>query len=332
MSLKASLWSALLGVCVVLTAPGNPGVGQQSPKSVRVGLFVSGFESEYAGHDRGLIAGLREHGYIEGKNLLVERREGKLDMQRITGFAQELSKMELDAIVTVCTVTTRAALSATSRTPIIMLSVSDPVGHGLAASLARPGMNVTGRANLSRTLVPKLVQVFHDAVPGADHIVVLLNSHNPLHEPLWAEALIAAEPLKLSLVRVDSHLPVDFGIAMKRVLSSKASAILVLPDDPPSLHLRPQLTAFAKEHRLPLILPYGDVSDDEALVSYGESMVDTARLAAAHVIKIAHGANAADLPIEQPTRFQLTVNLKVARHLGITIPAAVLARADKVIE
>jgi putative ABC transport system substrate-binding protein len=193
-------------------------------------------------------------------------------------------------------------------------------------------MNVTGRSNLSRTLVPKLLQVFHDTVPASDRIVVLLNNHNPLHEPLWAEALDAAGPLKLNLIRIDGHLPVDFDVAMKRVLSSKANALLVLPDDPPSLHLRPQLAAFAKDHRLPLILPYGDVSEDEALVSYGESLEDTARLAAAHVAKIARGANAADLPIEQPTRFQMTVNLKIARHLGITIPAAVLARADRVIE
>jgi len=119
---------------------------------------------------------------------------------------------------------------------------------------------------------------------------------------------------------------------MSRVLSSKANALLVLPDNPASLHLRPQLAAFAKEHRLPLILPCGDVSEDEALVSYGERLEDTAQLAAAHVVKIARGANAADLPIEQPTRFRLGVNLKVARHLGITIPASVLARADMVIE
>jgi ABC-type uncharacterized transport system substrate-binding protein len=293
---------------------------------------VSGFASEYARHDRGLIAGLRDHGYVEGKNLMVERRHGNLDKQRISGLAQELAKMELDAIVTVCTVTTGAALRATSRTPIVMLSVSDPVGHGLAASLARPGMNVTGRSNLSRTLVPKLVEIFHDMVPGADRIAVLLNSHNPLHESLWAEVLTAAQLLKLDLIRIDGHLPGDFAVATERVLSSKANALFVLPDDPPSLHLRPQMAAFAKEHRLPLILPYGDVSEDEALLSYGESLETTARLAAAHIDKIVRGTNAAELPIEQPTRFQLTVNLKVARHLGITIPATVLVRADRVIE
>ena len=171
MSLTNSFGSAL-GFCVALTAGSNTGLAQESARPVRVGLFVSGFASEYAGHDRGLIAGLRDHGYIEGKNLTVVRRYGNLDIQQISGFAQELAKSELDAIVTVCTVTTQAAMRATKRTPIVMLSVSDPVGHGLAASLARPGTNVTGRSSLSRTLVPKLVELFHDMVPGADRIAV----------------------------------------------------------------------------------------------------------------------------------------------------------------
>jgi ABC-type uncharacterized transport system substrate-binding protein len=331
MSLANSRWS-VLGFCAVLTAVSNTGLAQESPKPVRVGLFMSGFAADYAAHDRGLIAGLRDHGYIEGKNLTVVRRHGNLDMQRISGFAQELAQSELDAIVTVCTVTTRAALRATKRTPIVMLSVSDPVAHGLAASLARPGTNVTGRSNLSATLVPKLVEVFHQMVPGADRIAVLLNSRNPLHELLWAEALAAAQSLKLNLIRIDGQLPGDFEAATERVLSSKANAILVLPDDPASLHLRAQVAAVAKEYRLPLIFPYGDVSGDEALLSYGESLETTSRLAAAHIDKIVRGANAAELPIEQPTHFHLTVNLRVARHLGITIPATVVVRADRVIE
>jgi putative ABC transport system substrate-binding protein len=332
MTPNSSLWSALLGFCVGLAAVSSPGLGQQSTKPVRVGLFLSGFEAEYGGHDRGLMAGLREHGYVEGKNLTVERRYGRLNLQRISDFAQELAKLELDAIVTVCTVTTQAALSATSKTPIIMLSVSDPVGHGLAASLARPGVNLTGRSNLSRTLVPKLLQISHEAMPSANRVAVLLNSHNPLHEPLWAEALIAAQPLNLNLIRIDVHLPADFDTAMERVLNSKADALVALPDDPPSWHLRPRLAAFANKHRLPLVVPYGNVFEEEALLGYGEDLETTARLSATHIDKIVRGANAADLPIEQPTRFVLSVNLKVAKHLGIAIPPSVLVLADRVIE
>jgi putative tryptophan/tyrosine transport system substrate-binding protein len=136
----------------------------------------------------------------------------------------------------------------------------------------------------------------------------------------------------LTLLRIDGPLPDDFDAATQRILSAKANAVLVLPDDPASLHLRPKMAALAKEQRLPLILPYGDVSEDEALLSYGESLETTARLAAVHIDKIARGADAAQLPIEQPTRFRLTVNLKVASDLGITIPATALARADEVIE
>jgi putative ABC transport system substrate-binding protein len=332
MCLRKSFWGSLLALCVVLSAVANSALSQQSTKHVRVGLFMSGYAPEYEGHDRGFLAGLREHGYVEGKNLTLERRYGELDMQRILAQAQELARLELDAIVTVCSVTTRAALSATSRTPIVMLSVSDPVGHGLALSLARPGMNVTGRSNLSRTLVPKLLEIFHEAVPGAHRIAVLTNSHNPLHVPLWVDAEAAAQRLQLELIRIDSHLPNDVDAAKERILRAKADALFVLPDDPPSLHLRPQLAAFAKENRLPMVHPYGDIFEDGALVSYGENLEATARLSAAYIDKIARGASAAELPIEQPTRFDFAVNLKVARDLGLTIPATVLVRADRVIE
>jgi putative ABC transport system substrate-binding protein len=293
---------------------------------------MSGFPPEYADHDRGLIAGLRDHGYIEGKNLTLHRRYGQLEVKRIYSLAQELAKMELDAIFTVCTTSTRAVLSATSRTPIVMLSVSDPVGHGLAASLARSGINVTGRSNLSRELLPKLMQVFHDAVPQADRIAVLLNSLNPLHAPLWAEALIAARPLNVELVRIDGRLPAGFEAAMQAVLAAKANALLVLPDDAPTLHLRPQIAAFASKHMLPLVGAYGAVSESEALLTYGENPETTAREAATYVNKLVHGARPAELPIEEPKRFVLAVNLRVAKKLGVTIPPQVFLRADQVFE
>lgn len=332
MSVNCNLWGALLGVCVGLMAASSAGVAQQTTKPIRVGLLVSGFAPEYADHDRGLMAGLGNYGYIEGKNLTVERRYGQLETNRIFGLAQELARMELDAIVTVCTTTTRAVLSATSRTPIIMVSVSDPVGHGLAASLARPGTNVTGRSNLSRELVPKLLQVFNETVPGANRIAVLLNNLNPLHEPLWAEALSASQPLKIELIRIDGHLPAGFDAAMDKVLSSQANGLFVLPDDPPSLHLRSRIAAFANKHALPLFGPYGEVFETEALLSYGENLEATSRDAARYINKIVHGANAAELPIEQPTRFVLTVNLRAAKQLGVTVPPSVLLRADRVVE
>jgi putative ABC transport system substrate-binding protein len=320
------------GLLAVLVFGASPPLSQQSSKPIRVALFASGFASEYAGHERGLVAGLRERGYVEGKNLIVERRYGQLERDRITGLAQELAGLELDAIVTVCTITTRAARNATTSTPIVMLSVSDPVGQGLATSLSHPGTNVTGLTNRSRELVPKLLELFHDAVPKANRIAVLVNTGNPLHEALWTEALAASHPVGVSLIRISARLPAGFDDAMEAVEKSQAEALFVLPDDPPSLHLRSRLAEFANKRALPLFGPYGEVFQSGALLSYGESLEVTARKSATYIEKIARGASAAELPIEQPTRFELSVNLRVAKQLGIDISPSVLVRADKLIE
>jgi len=328
---RASLIVSLI-FCASLSAAVETAFAQDAAKPIRVGLFVSGFQPEYAGHDRGLIAGLRRHGYIEGKNLIIERRYAQLQPERLASMAQELARMELDALVTVCTFSTKAALRATSTTPIIMLSVSDPVGLGLAATLPRPGRNVTGRSSLSRELIPKIMELFHDAVPTADRVAVLVNTHNPVHEPLWDDALRAAHRLNLTLIPIPAHLPGDFDPATERILNSGAKAIFVLPDDPPSLHLRARLADFADQHALPLFGSYSDVFETRALLSYGENLETTARESAAYIDKIVHGASPAELPIEQPARFELAVNLKIAKRLGITIPAHVLVRADRVIE
>ena len=239
--------------------------------------------------------------------------------------------MDLNAVVTVCTFSTKAAVSAMRTTPIVMLSVSDPVGLGLAASLPRPGKNVTGRSSLSRELIPKMMELFHEAVPTADPIAVLVNSHNPTHEPLWEDALRAAQRLNLTLIRVSAALPDDIDAATGEVLSSGAKALFVLPDDPPSLHLGPRLAEFAERHALPLFGSY-PVFESGALLSYGENLEVTARESAAYIHKILQGANPAELPIEQPARFELSVNAKIAKQLGITIPQSVLVRANRIIE
>jgi putative tryptophan/tyrosine transport system substrate-binding protein len=294
-------------------------------------LFVSGFPTEYAGHEQGLLAGLRSYGYVEGKNLIVERRYAQLQREGLVNSAQELARMNLNAVVTVCTFSTNAALSAMRATPIVMLSVSDPVGLGLAASLSRPGKNVTGRSSLSRELIPKMMELFREAVPTIDPIAVLVNTHNPTHEPLWEDALRAAQRLNLTLVRVAAALPDEFDMAMASVSDSRAKALFVLPDDPPSLHLRPRLAEFAEKHALALFGSYTG-SETGDLLSYGENLEVTAHESAAYIDKIVQGANPAELPIEQPTRFELSVNMKMAKQLGITIPQSVLLRANRIID
>jgi putative tryptophan/tyrosine transport system substrate-binding protein len=175
------------------------------------------------------------------------------------------------------------------------------------------------------------MELFREAVPTANPIAVLVNTHNPTHEPLWEDAMRAAQQLNLTLVQVGAALPDGFDAAMGSVLDSRAKALFVLPDDPPSLHLRPRLADFAEKHAVALFGSYTG-SETRGLLSYGENLEVTARESAAYIDKIVQGANPAELPIEQPTRFELSVNMKMAKQLGITIPQSVLVRADRIIE
>jgi putative tryptophan/tyrosine transport system substrate-binding protein len=324
--------TVLLGTFALLIFNASPTFSQQSSKPIRVGVLATGFEPSYAAQDRGLVAGLNDHGYIEGKNLIIERRYGHLDRKRISVLAQELAGMNLDAIVTVCTGTTGAAKGATNSTPIVMLQVPDPVGQGLAASLARPGTNVTGRSSQHFDLVPKILQLFHEAMPKADRIAVLVNAPNRFHQKTWGEALAASQSLNVDLIRIEMQGAEGLDAALESVAKSNANALFVLPDDPPTYNLRSRIIAFARERALPLLAPYGEVVADGALISYGESTEDAAQGVALYLDKIARGSNPAELPIMQPTRFELTVNQRVAKELGITIPVSVLVRADRVIE
>jgi putative ABC transport system substrate-binding protein len=336
MSDRKSVWcTVLLGLFAVLIFGASPTFSQQSSKPLRVGVLATGFEPFYAAltaPDRGLVAGLRDHGYIEGKNLIIERRYGHLDRKRIGVLAQELAGMNLNAIVTVCTGTTEAAKAATNSTPIVILHVPDPVAQGFAASLARPGTNVTGRSSQHFDLVPKMLQMFHEAMPKAGRIAVLVNAPNPFHQKAWRGALAASQSLNVDLIRVEMQGPPGLDAALERVARSNANALFILPDDPATLNLRSRIIAFARERALPLLAPYREVVAEGALMSYGESIEDAAQGVALYLDKIAHGSNAAELPIMQPTRLELTVNQKVAKELGITIPSSVLVRADRVIE
>jgi putative ABC transport system substrate-binding protein len=329
--LKQGAFNLLVALLAVLIGGTAAAFAQSARKPIRIGLFVSGFPTEYAAHDQGIVAGLRSHGYVEGKNLTVERRYAQLQPERMASLAQEFARMDLHALVTVCTFSTKVALNATRTTPIIMLSVSDPVGLGVATSLPRPGGNVTGRSSLSRELIPKMMELFHEAVPTADRIAVLMNTHNPAHEPLWEDALRAAQRLNLTLVPIATALPAGFDAAMQSVLTMRAKALFILPDDPPTLHLRSRLADFAEQHALPLFGSY-TAFETGALLSYGENVEVTARESVAYIDKIVHGANPAELPIEQPTRFELSVNMRVAKQLGITIPQSVLVRANRIVE
>jgi len=321
-----------LSVAVLAALAGIASAAAESPgKPIRVGLLLTGFESTYSEVDRAFLEGMRDIGYVEGKNLVLERRYGHLQPQRIAAFAKELADLDLDAIVTACTGTTRAMQRATARAPIVMAGVADPVGQGFVRALARSDTNVTGRSSQWRELVPKMLELLQAAVPKAQTIAVFVNTSSPVHEPMWQDAVAAAPARGVRLVRVEVRGPADFDAALDKLASSQADALLVLSDDPMMLNLSGRLVAAANQRRLPAIFGMREFVVDGGLMSYGESFAATYRHAAAHVGKVVRGANPAELPIEQPTQFELVINMKTAAALGLTVPKVLLLRANETI-
>ena len=321
-----------LGIAVLVALPGIASAAAESPgKPIRVGLLLFGFESTYPEIERAFLEGMRDIGYVEGKNLVLERRYGHLQPQRTAALAKELADLNLDAIVTSCTGTTRFMQRATARTPIVMAGVADPVGQGFVRALARSGTNVTGRSSQWRELVPKMLELLQAAAPKAQTIAVFVNTLNTVHEPMWQAAVAAAPALNVHLVRVDVRGAADFDAALDRLASTRADALLVLSDDPMWLNLGGRLVAAVNQRRLPAIFGMREFVAEGGLMSYGESFAATYRQAAAHVGKVVRGADPAELPIEQPTQFELVINMKTAAALGLAVPKVLLLRADETI-
>lgn len=303
----------------------------------RVGLLVLGSAEQRDAVERNLLAGLGELGYVEGRNLVLERRYADSQLGRLAGFAQEFAQHEVDVIVTTCTPTTRAARGATQRIPIVMVAVADPVGSAFVESLAHPGTNVTGRSSQSIDIVPRMLGLFAEAVPKAGTVGVLVNVDNPVQEPLWRKAQQAAQALKLELKRAELHSlrhprGEDLEPAFDRIVAARAGGVFMLPDDPISVINRARIVALAQQRRLPGLYGASEFAEAGGLMSYGENLGDSARQSARHVDRLLKGADPAELPVEQPTRFELVVNLKTARALGLTMPATLLLAADRVIE
>jgi len=292
---------------------------------------MSGFEPYYADLGVSLLAGLREFGFVEGKNLTVDRRYAELRGDQMLPIARELAALRPDLIITACTGSTRAAMQTSQQIPIVMVSVADPVGQGFVHQLARPGTNVTGRSSQSRELMPKMLELLHAALPGATRIAVLVNTINTAHEALWSDVEAAARPLGLTPVRTDVRGPADLDAALARMGKITADGLLVLPDDPMTFNLRRRLIEAVNRRRWPALYGHREFVVEGGFMSYGESFKDSYRRVAAYVDKLARGAKAAELPIEQPTRFQLVVNMQTAGLLGLSPPRPLLLRADELI-
>jgi putative ABC transport system substrate-binding protein len=287
------------------------------------------------GHlEQALLQGLREQGYVEGKNLVLERRYANGHHERTPQFARDLAAMNLDAVVSTCTPTTRAAQQALGTTPIVMAAVADPVGQHLIDSLAKPGANVTGLSSQAEDILPKMLELFAAVVRRPATIAVLSDARSEVHPRMWLIMQPAAQALNLKLVKVQAGLPADVSLpaAFDEAVRAKADAVFVLPDEPMFLVRRADIVALAARHRLPTFYGSREFVDDGGLMSFGESLRSAYRKAAFYLTKVAQGARPGDLPVQQPTQFELVINLKTARTLGIVVANSLLVSARELVE
>ncbi len=309
-------------------------MAQALTKPKRIGYVVYG-PSEVRGHlESAFLEGMRDHGYVEGKNLVVERIYAEGDSGRLREGAGALAALKLDAIVTTCSPSTKAAKEATrlSGTPVLMSVVSDPVGQGLIKSLSRPGSNVSGRASQGEDVLPKMLELLTAASPNAKRVAVLYNTQNSVHPNLWSALQDNSKSSSVELVRIDVSGPTELPAAFERMANERFRALLVLGDDPMTFTRRALVVALAQKSGIPTIFSVSEFVEQGGLMSYGENYSSSYRSTASHVSKVLAGSRPAELPVERPTKFELVINLKTAKALGLKFPQSVLVLADRVIE
>lgn len=305
---------------------------QAQPQKLRVALIGFSTAELREPYEQKFIEELRERGYVEGKNLELMRRYADGQPARVHQIASELAGLKLDAVVTTCTPTTAVIHKSAEATPLVMAGVSDPVGAGLIASYARPGGNVTGMATQFEDIVGKMLELLLEAVPQASPVAVLFNAGNRIHQRFLKELATAATPLQAILVPVPIGLEIDVDAAIDAAVRKGARSVLALPDDTVVGHLRREIIRAADKRRMPSFFGYREAVDDGALMSYGENRGRTYQRVAYYVDKLARGTRPEELPVEQPTRFELTVNQKTANALKLKIPQSILLRADHIVE
>jgi putative ABC transport system substrate-binding protein len=318
-------------LCALLFALCFSAEAQQPTKIPRIGYLAPNSLSVLVARTEAFRQGLRDLGYVEGKTILIEWRsvEGKLD--RLPALAAELVRLNVDVIVTAGPTATRPAKEATSTIPIVMTLDIDPVGTGFVASLARPGGNITGLSSLAPEISSKQLELLKEIVPRLSRVAVLWASSNPGNPLQLREIKLAAETFGVKLQFLDILGSKDIQIAFKAASRERADAVLVLQNTISAAH-RTELAELATKSRLPAIYPRLEFVEDGGLMSYGASFTDMDRRAATYVDKILKGVKPADLPVEQPTKFEFVINLKAAKQIGLKIPPNVLARADRVIK
>jgi putative ABC transport system substrate-binding protein len=305
----------------------------QMGKVPRIGVLLPG--SPDPDYERRLDAfrqGLRELGYIDTQNILLEYRWAHAQYERMADLVAELLRLQVDVLVIDSTRAGLAAKRATSTLPIVLAAAGDPVGNGLVESLARPGGNITGLSLMNAELAGKRLELLKDMVPTAARVAVLWNPDNPLAQLHWRDLEVAAPRLHVQLQAVEVRRATDFERACATVADWRADALLVIEDPVLLPALQTEIADCAAQHRLPTMTGIRSLVDAGSLMSYGASFPDMYRRAATFVVKILQGAKPSDLPVEQPTKFDLVINLKTAKALGITIPPHLLVLADEVIQ
>ena len=321
----------LLPLAVGFLAPPLAADAQQVGKVYRVGFLTPTFD-EFILSMR-VPSALSELDYIEGKNIRFEYRAAGGRDEQLPELAAELVALKVDVIVTAGVPAIRAAKKATTTVPIVMAVEGDPVKAGLVASLARPGGNVTGVTTIAPELSKKRLQLVKEAVPGLTRVAVLWNPANPEKAEEWKEVQAAARVLGVQLQSLEVRRPDDFEPAFQAAVRERAGALLVMSDSSIWSQAK-RISLLAAKSRLPAMYPssfFVDFSDHNGLMSYAASRFDFPRDVAAYVDRILKGAKPADLPVAEPTRIELVINLKAAKAIGLTIPQSVLLRADKVI-
>ena len=326
----ASIIVRLVAMALATLAP-VVAVAQQGAKVPRVGVLASGSPTTSGPYLEAFRRGLRDLGWIEGKNVAVDVRFGEGSMDRLATLAADLVRSEPDVIVAGPSTVAQIARRATATIPIVMVGVGDPVALGFAASLSRPGGNMTGLASLLPELVAKSLQLFKEVVPGVTRIAVLLNPGNPAHDLSLKDAEPAAGALGLTILPVRARGPEEFAAAFDAMVAGHAGAVEIY-GDPVFARYRDGLIALAQKTRLPTMFRLRADVEAGGLMAYGPDYVDLNRRAAGFVDRLLKGAKPADIPIEQPTKLELLINLKTARALGLTVPPALLLRADQVFE
>ena len=324
---------AIIAALLLLPSP-LAAEAQKSGKVYRIALVNSGAPANIGPPEVGeaFRRGLREFGYVEGQNITIEYRGAELKAERFPGIMTELVRLGIDIIALPCGSALDAARQATRTIPLVVIACNDDlVRRGIVASLARPGGNITGISKLAPQLAQKRLDLLKEVVPKASRVAVLWNPSFSEYLTDWEELQAAAQQLDVRLQSVEFRTPDDFGRAFAAMTKENAEAFTMFSD--PAIFFSPgRVVSLAAENRLPAMYAFREGPQAGGLMSYGADILDLVRRSAHHVAKILKGARPADLPIEQPTKFELVINLKTAKALGLTLPPSLLLRADQVIE